>query len=236
MKKIIGITGPSKFTPELRRMVSEYFGAIPLDINQNGEDLNQILPLCSAVIFGGGSDIMPTTYGEEILSHHRLSKFDKARDERELYIFDWCNKKKRQMLGICRGHQLILMHLGAQLHMDISSSEICHNPLNQDIEMDGNPVHYVECAEPFKDIFFERELVNSFHHQAVCLNPLATDYEEVGISKLKQVPTKSWERIVELAKGANFVSCQWHPECDWETNRASGIVLEYFKDRLNAIK
>jgi len=232
MKKIIGITGPSRFTPELRSMVSNFFKAIPLDINQDGKDLNTVLPLCSAIIFGGGVDILPATYGSEVLNKHHLSKFDRARDERELYIFDWCNSKSKPVLGICRGHQLILARLGATINMDISGFGICHNPLNQEIDMDGEPVHFVECDTRHHTTFFEKELVNSFHHQAVVYNPPDTGYEVIGKSKLVQFPETCDDYIVELASGSNFLSCQWHPECDWETNKASGIVLEKFKQQI----
>ena len=228
MKKIIGITGPSKFTPELRAMVSGCFDAIPLDINQDGEDLNQVLPLCNAIILGGGVDIMPCTYGEEVLNRRGLSKFDKARDDRELAIFEWCGANKKPLLGICRGHQLILSHLGCPLMTDISHSEICHNPLNQDIDMGGHPVHFVDCEEEYKESYFEQELVNSFHHQAVVHSRFARGYGLIGTAKLVQVPSKPGERIIELAKGEGWLSCQWHPECDWDSNKASEIVLDKF--------
>jgi len=243
MKKIFGITGPSVFTENIRSMVTDVFDGIALDINQNGqEDIKQIFDLCDVIILGGGSDIYPTTLegrkkGEkrELERGNGYTKFDPKRDRRELELIRLCELTNKKYLGICRGHQIILSQSGLYLIPDISYSTVVHSP--REIETQGEPVHYVRGIGNGVHEFFEDELTNSWHHQGILYHP-RLDYKQYGIEVLGVANTlyddgaNKEQRIIELARGKNFLSIQWHPEVDYDTNLASQVVLEKFKTSL----
>ena len=232
-KKIIGITGASQFTPQVREMVEKYFKAIPLDIMQNGsDDLTRIASVCDGFIFAGGVDICPTSLEHEkreVQNGLGYTKFDVKRDKRELTLIEIAAAQKKNIFGICRGHQMLLAHAGLHLIADISRySEVCHNP--RDIEMQGEPVHFIEGVGNGIKEFAEQTLVNSYHHQAIRFDGkveanlfgvevLATSHTIYADHKTPE------ELIVELARGAGFLSCQWHPEADWNSVESSEKVL-----------
>jgi gamma-glutamyl-gamma-aminobutyrate hydrolase PuuD len=248
-KLVIGITGPSVHTPAVREMVSKYFDAIPLDINQNGDDIDQIASLCHHFILAGGNDIYPLSLEHErreLCPGNNYSKFDRARDRREFRLIDLALKQNKKVLGICRGHQMLLSHAGLYLIPDISSyTDVCHNPSG--VEVNDEPIHYLDSVGNGDDFVKDNEAVNSFHHQAILMSP--KDAYEVGIEVLATAPT-IWktnknigQNIIELARRQfnkdgkhhmpDFISCQWHPELSWQDNEPSARVLEYFKKMIS---
>lgn len=86
---------------------------------------------------------------------------------------------------------------------------------------------------------------NSFHHQGLRAKVSQEEKEEekskskIWVIHEKQVnligisPVAKKEYIVELMTSKNpntqWISCQWHPEYDWETNSASEMILDKFK-------
>lgn len=241
-KKIIGMTGPSKLSPEVQVMVEEYFGATPVYINQNGEeDLTFILSKLDGIILAGGADVCPISYGQEIFSGNGLSKFDKKRDDREFFIINWAFANNVPILGICRGHQILGINQGLPFIPHIGGSEVCHSPTPQGIELDGLPCHYVwvDDSEDQKS-FFKKEFVNSFHHQAISLrktfNYAANGVKVIGYAYTRYPDAQQEARkIVELMSGTKnrWISCQWHPEANYDDNKASQVVLTKFAEMIN---
>lgn len=246
MKKLLvcGVTGPSLYSPQIQQMIEKEFHAIPIFLNQSDpDDLIWILDKCDFVVLAGGSDWCPTSTGGEIVNGENLSKFDIPRDLREIKIMDWAKETQKNILGICRGHQGIGLYHGLNLNLDISGSEIVHNPSSANIKMDDYPVHFVHCFDQFKQEYFDRHLTNSFHHQALSylqskggeyyssrdIEPLGYSYTYLPNDKFKQ-----GLRIIELMKTSDnlWLSSQWHPELDYEKNPASRTVINKFKEML----
>lgn len=240
-KKIIGITGLSAYSPQIRSMVEKFFGAIPLDIMQNGrDDIERVASFCDAIILAGGVDIYPLNLPDkrELTRGCGYSRFDQMRDRREKILLDVCAEQGKKVLGICRGHQMLLSLAGLYLMPDITHGDVIHNP--RDIEVNDEPIHYVEGVGKGKTEFFEMEGVNSFHHQAIRFDGIKEAFElgveVLGIADVTyQNGRVESEQIIELARGRNnnFISCQWHPEVDWENVEPSKMVLEAFKKMIS---
>lgn len=234
------MTGPSLYSPQVQEMVEQEFNALPLFINQNDpDDLNHVLNMCDFVVLAGGSDWSPTSTGGEMFNHENLEKFDFARDKRELFIMNWAKENNKKLFGICRGHQGVGLFHNMYLSLDITGSTVVHQPSAAGIKTEGNPVHFVRCLPEFKEEFFDEELTNSWHHQALLYfrnKNYAEDYgvEVLGTANLNYNDKEKYNVIVELMRTVdnNWLSCQWHPELDYKTNVASRKVVDKFKQMI----
>lgn len=259
---LIGLTGPSSFTQDCCNMIEEYLEANFVQL-YHGRDsnLNYWMDQIDGLILAGGLDIHPTVYSESVCSNKNLSRFDIKRDNRELCSIEHCLKHKIPILGICRGHQLLGIYHNLGFTMDISDSSTCHQLQNQKISINPKePAHSVKIRN--HDLFFgeqsiykmpevvpEREIfrkilreskkkdqiwVNSFHHQAVSYVP-NLDYaaESINVIGTSKVDIPELKENIELMDGPGWLSCQWHPEFDWQDNTASRIVLARYKELLS---
>lgn len=133
--------------------------------------------------------------------------------------------------------------------MDLNDCETVHQPSAKGITASEEDVmHYIELVGDFKlpkakereqaiDILGESEKiawVNSFHHQGVLYLNTKNDqhYSEKGITVmgLSAAEFDKKLRLIELMRGKNWVSVQWHPEYDYDKNTPSRTVLELYKD------
>lgn len=108
----------------------------------------------------GGVDIEPGRYGME--RKKRCGKADLRRDEEELGLFGAFLERRKPILGVCRGLQLVNTALGGTLWQD--QEEEC----GVTGHLDGE-IHLVS-SEPDSivgKLFGEEFLVNSYHHQSV---------------------------------------------------------------------
>jgi putative glutamine amidotransferase len=177
-----------------------------------------MMDFAAGLLLPGGEDISPQKGGafwkESAQSH------DVARDELELELVRVARVKRKPILGICRGLQMVNVAYGGGLIADVESANpcalthmgatpsrsdpdtarSCFGALHHEISvLDGSWLH---------NVFGEAALkVNSFHHQAV-------DPKKLG----EGLRATAWAsdgtiEALEATDMSHFVAAaQWHPE------------------------
>ena len=157
------------------------------------------------VLLTGGGDVDPARFGEA--PHPTASEISPARDGLEIDVTHWALERRRPLLAICRGLQVLNVALGGSLCQDIPSA--LDSPLDHSQkEPRHQPTHHVKVQEGSRlaAILGALEVdVNSFHHQA--LEALGR-----GLTAVAWSPDGIVEGA-ELADAERFVvGVQWHPE------------------------
>jgi putative glutamine amidotransferase len=144
------------------------------------------------LIFSGGEDINPKTYGENSV----FMGYDDSRDTYELKVFESILEKQIRpvkVLGFCRGLQLINVALGGSLIQDIQT------------ELGKNHETFHEVVSLVESKFDFFSTVNSLHHQAIkdCGNRL----------KHRVLLKHPKDSVAEMVLWGNFIlGTQFHPE------------------------
>jgi len=91
----------------------ERAGGRPLLVPPSGEDVEETLDVLDAVIFSGGSDLDPATYGQE--PHPETDGVLEGRDRAELALLEAALARDMPVLAVCRGSQVLNVALGGDL-------------------------------------------------------------------------------------------------------------------------
>ena len=202
-------------------------GAKPLRITP---ETNTEMVQLDGLVLGGGSDIDPENYGEELLIIKESVKeqrfkdklfgailflirmifsvktsqpqkdVDRDRMEKKLCLYTL--EQQIPVLGICRGAQLINVALGGTLHQD-TRTFYAETPQIRSI-LSSKKVYLTANSRLRKIFNVDTCLVNSLHHQAV---------NKLGIDLI--ISAKEDNKIVqaiEHTKHPFMIGVQWHPE------------------------
>jgi putative glutamine amidotransferase len=161
--------------------------------------------MIDGLLLTGGTDVDPSTWGGE----SEQWPGQPERDRFELELIGIARERRRPVLGVCRGLQVLNVALGGTLILDIQS----HDPsfkVHRSQELYCSLRHPITVLEgSWLSELFGGSLkvdVNSVHHQAIDqlgrgLEALA--WSEDGIIEAAHVPGDLWTRGI-----------QWHPEWD----------------------
>lgn len=158
--------------------------------------VEEMAELCDGLLLSGGADVDPDLYGEEPLND--TVKPDPLRSAFEAPLFRAFLARKKPILGICRGCQVINVMLGGTLYQDLTSQlGFVHS--NGEIR---HPL-FAEEGSVLAQLFGREFRVNSTHHQAV--KDLAPGLHVTG---------RSIEGIVEAFEHDTLpiLATQFHPE------------------------
>jgi putative glutamine amidotransferase len=198
---------------DLARWIASQPGWEPVLIPDLPQDaLNRLLDGLEAVVFQGGTDLAPETYGSAPDAAGRW-KGDPARDAYELQLMEQVFLRKMPVLGVCRGAQLLNVYLGGTHCMDLPSmrpSVVTH----RDADRYDHNLHAIEWAERgfLAQVYAGAAVkrVNSVHHQG-----MLTVGAEVRVEAI--CPE---DGLIEAIcwtgdRPGRVLGVQWHPEFSW---------------------
>lgn len=147
---------------------------------------------CDCLLLPGGGDVEPWRYGQKNTASHGL---EPGRDAKEWELLAHFISRKRPILGVCRGMQVINVFFGGDLIQDWDGHS----------GADGaDRFHAVENAPSlFRSLYRARCEVNSSHHQIV-------DHLGEGLEALQWAEDGAVEGFRHRMLPVWGV--QWHPE------------------------
>jgi len=168
-------------------------GGIPLIVGDDS-DLEAMADLADGLCITGGFDVDARMYHG---NRELCGAVDLWRDSVESGLARLFIERKKPILGICRGMQMLNVVLGGTLYEDIYERLGYQHPFLVPHKVTAKP------GSVLADLFGKSFEVNSFHHQS--LNVLGDGLEVTAWTK---------EHIVEgiAHKTLPILGVQWHPE------------------------
>jgi putative glutamine amidotransferase len=196
-------------------------GADPIAIFPNDPAPAEFDGLCLT----GGGDIDPARYGEVNV---KSDEIDPERDALELALLERALAGDTPVLGICRGLQLINIHLGGSLEQHHLGHSPKYPPDGAPVADDpagADAVRHEVTAELGSKLAAacgdEPFVVNSSHHQVVTSDRLA--------SALRA--TAHVGELVEALESPEYrwvVAVQWHPERTAQVGAPATRIFDAF--------
>jgi len=164
----------------------------------------EMAELCDGLLLTGGLDIEPELYGEEPLNESVVTLPERTAFEKQL--LEAFLERRKPIMGICRGAQLINVCMGGTLYQDLEEQKGLDHRVT-------DMRHSVRAEEGslLWQLFGREFVVNSSHHQAV--KDLAPGFH---------VTARSMEGIVEAFTHDTLpiFAVQFHPE------RLTGVLWD----------
>lgn len=179
-----------------------------IPINCSEDQLKEYVELIDVLILPGGFEEIKQ-YDLENLKQSEIID----RNVTEFLLIKEALKQNKNILGICRGMQLLNIFFGGTLK---SVENHCF--------IDNNTLHSVNNFGIFTDIFLENKmLVNSYHYQAI--DTLGENCEVLCVSDdsiIEGIQIKNNENLL--------LGVQFHPEINKENYNFNSII-DFFVDK-----
>lgn len=187
-------------------------GGIPVELTRDAP-VADLIERLDGVVISGGADVNPAAYGAE--PEPGLGHTEPARDEWELAVIAEAIRTGVPLLGICRGAQLLHVHLGGSLTQDVGLDDgVGHPRFAGDRSERCHSVSF-QSGTLAAALYGERANVNSLHHQTI--NPdghaVQSGHADDGVVEAIEVP------------GTPVFGVQWHPEMLREPDPAMGWLI-----------
>jgi gamma-glutamyl-gamma-aminobutyrate hydrolase PuuD len=214
MRPLIGITTyaepevrwgawklPAALIPLAYVEAIERAGGRALLVPPSEEGIEETLDALDGLLFSGGSDLDPETYGQE--AHRETTGVRAARDRGELALLTAALERDLPVLAVCRGSQVLNVSRGGDLvqHLPdvVGDEKHKHTPgvfADHDVS--------VEPESRLAALLGERAPVKSHHHQGFGRlgdGLVPTAYAEDGTLEALEDPSKRFA-----------LGVLWHPE------------------------
>ena len=168
------------------------------------EYLSVVIAEIDGLVIPGGDDIAARHFGAE---PHPCERTTLVREERVSFgrrLVEACLGRRKAILGICYGAQLVNVVLGGSIYQDLADLRPGSDAHKSDGDADLR--HRVELAEgsALSKMFGRRHVeVNSVHHQAI---------ERAGSGLV--VSARAPDGVIEAVEcpERSVYAVQWHPE------------------------
>ncbi|WP_309386957.1 gamma-glutamyl-gamma-aminobutyrate hydrolase family protein [Cerasicoccus frondis] len=166
MRPLIGITSPTNADPLAMfclALAVRLGGGRPITLSAKKPYREMHV---DGLLVGGGVDIFPELYQAQAMEGR---KYDRLRDELEVYWLKLAREKQLPVLAICRGAQMMNVVHGGNLHMEVSTAyENAEYPTGVwAATFFRKPIKLIPGSR-FHDLMQADELmVNSIHKQAI---------------------------------------------------------------------
>jgi len=221
-----GWTEPAAFTPLAYVRAVEHAGGRPLLVPPSNDAIDETLDALDGVIFSGGGDLDPETYGAD--AHPETGEINPERDSAELALLQAALARDMPVLAVCRGSQVLNVARGGDLVQHLP--EIVGHDRHRHTEpvMADHEVA-VETDSKLGSILGDRAPVKSSHHQ--------------GFGKLGEgLREAAWaeDGTIEALEDPTHrfaVGVLWHPEEGEDYALFKALVEEaeqYRQERLGA--
>jgi putative glutamine amidotransferase len=195
--------------------------AVRVPLDQSRAEVAKLLETCDAVLLPGSkADIDPVKYAAA--RDARTATADPARDAVDDLLLRDAYHRRKPVLGICYGLQILNVYRGGTLLQHIES------PINHEAGRDVPVAHTVEVDAgsrlgaivlPQSNGKHSSVAVNSSHHQSA---------EAIG-DGLRVVARCQQDGIIEALEGTSpdhfVLAVQWHPERSVEDDAASRAIF-----------
>ena len=157
-----GWTEPAAFTPLAYVRAVEQAGGRPLLVPPNESAIEETLDVLDGVVFSGGGDLDPHTYGAE--AHPETMQVNPARDQAELALLEAALARDMPVLAVCRGSQVLNVARGGDLVQHLPE-EVGHDLHRHKQPMMADHEVTVKADSRLGSILGEHAPVKSSHHQ-----------------------------------------------------------------------
>jgi putative glutamine amidotransferase len=157
-----GWTEPAAFTPLAYVRAVEQAGGRPLLVPPNESAIEETLDVLDGVVFSGGGDLDPHTYGAE--AHPETMQVNPARDQAELALLEAALARDMPVLAVCRGSQVLNVARGGDLVQHLPE-EVGHDLHRHKQPMMADHEVTVKADTRLGSILGEHAPVKSSHHQ-----------------------------------------------------------------------
>jgi gamma-glutamyl-gamma-aminobutyrate hydrolase PuuD len=195
----------------------ERAGGRPLLVPPTDDGIDETLDALDGIVFSGGSDIDPETYGEA--AHPETFGIHRERDDAELSLLTRALERDMPVLGICRGSQVLNVALGGDLHQHlpdvVGHEEHKHNPPGVFAEHDVT----IEPESKLAEIFDAGTTdVKSHHHQG---------FKTLGDGLVEAARAEDGSiEAVEDPSHRFALGVLWHPEAGENMRLFEALVRE----------
>lgn len=150
---------------------------------------------CDALLLPGGGDIAPELFGQKDQGSREV---DEILDRMQLRILDSYIRRKKPVLGICKGMQIINTYYGGTIKQHLKTAHF-HEYRN------GDQYHMtiVRKGSILETLYGLRFPVNSAHHQGI--DRLGEHLQAIQFAE---------DRVIEgiVHEELPVIGVQWHPE------------------------
>jgi putative glutamine amidotransferase len=176
-------------------------GGVPVHLPYDHAAIERYADLADGFLIpGGGFDIDPKFYGA---TQHEKTKLKQHRTEFEFALMRAVMARRKPILGICNGMQMLAVLGGGTMHQHLPD-QLGHTRHDQPMPF-TDPVHPVQVVAGTQLAKrFHSGPVNSSHHQAVAT---------LGANWVTSA--QSDDGIIEAIEKTDYPFCwgvQWHPE------------------------